>query len=226
MCFVHVRTHLCDNDSLNLAQPLHENQEMSTMDALEFLKVAADDDIDTFLAQLLRDSDEESKSLRHGRSLAQSTASIERGRERRVDQLFKNYFFNATIYSEHMFRRWHRISKQIFFIFSDAVLSVDSYTQQPEDCTGTKGLTTLQNITAAMRMLAYGCSADSLDETMRIAESTALGCLYRCSSAFVQPFKEKFERAPSDEKTKKLLQTADHLGFPETLGFVDCCKWR
>ncbi|XP_057425967.1 uncharacterized protein LOC130719363 [Lotus japonicus] len=45
------------------------------------------------------------------------------------------------------------------------------------DAVGRQGLSPLQKCTAAIRMLAYGSPADSVDEYVRIGESTAIECL-------------------------------------------------
>lgn len=186
MSRVDVSPHHCNIESLNLAQPLHKDREINTTDALDFWEVAVGDDLENLLVQLHKDSEEDSEAPLYGGSLAGRTANIERGRECHADQLFKDYFSEASTCYKQMFERLYRVRKQTFFIISNSVLFVDSSFQQSKSFTGKEGLTTLQKVTAAVRMLAYGCSADSLDETLRIAEITALECLYLFSSAVVQ----------------------------------------
>lgn len=66
----------------------------------------------------------------------------------------------------------------------------------------------LWKVTTVMHMLAYGCASDSLDDTLRLEESTALLCIYRFSVAVVDAFRGEFSRAPIDEDTKVLLERA------------------
>lgn len=79
-----------------------------------------------------------------------------------------------------------------------------------------------------MHMLAYGCGEHSLDKMLMIVESTALGYLYRFSSAFVQAFEKEFVRAPNNEETRKLLQRPEHFCLSRMLGSIDCrkCRWN
>lgn len=48
---------------------------------------------------------------------------------------------------------------------------------QRKDCICNIGCTSLQKATAAIRMLAYGTAADSMDEYLRMGESTVLKCI-------------------------------------------------
>lgn len=80
-----VSPHRCDIKSLSLAQPLHKPQKMNTTDALDFWEVAADDDMDTILAQLLTKSKEDSEVPQNGGSLTRRAANIKHGRTRHAD---------------------------------------------------------------------------------------------------------------------------------------------
>ena len=59
------------------------------------------------------------------------------------------------------------------------VCNHDSYFVQKKDCCGAMGLLPEQKITAALRMLAYGASADQVDEITRMGKSTILEALMR-----------------------------------------------
>jgi hypothetical protein len=54
----------------------------------------------------------------------------------------------------------------------NGVVSVDSYFLQSYDCTRLRGLSALQKVVAAMRILTYGLPADAVDEYVQIAKST------------------------------------------------------
>jgi hypothetical protein len=59
------------------------------------------------------------------------------------------------------------------------VLEVDAYFNQRFDVAGVMGASTDQNITAAMRQLAFGCPADAAAELVRVSESLANESLLR-----------------------------------------------
>lgn len=76
-----------------------------------------------------------------------------------------------------------------------------------------------------MRQLSYGTCSESVDEYVRIGDSTARDCLKLFAKHVVELYKDKFMRPTNQHKTRILLQTADALGFPGMLGSIDCCKW-
>jgi hypothetical protein len=50
------------------------------------------------------------------------------------------------------------------------------------------GLSCLQKVMAAFRMIAYGVPTDATDDYVRVGESTALECLRRFAIAIVELF--------------------------------------
>jgi hypothetical protein len=65
------------------------------------------------------------------------------------------------------------------------VMAHDNYFVQKRNAAGTLGLSCLQKVVAAFRLLAYGVAADALDEYIRIGESTALEALRKFTVAVV-----------------------------------------
>ena len=65
------------------------------------------------------------------------------------------------------------------------------------------GLSSLQKITVALRMLAYGVVADFMDEYVRIGKSTAIESLKKFVKAVVDIFSNKYLRS---QTTKTLLE--------------------
>jgi hypothetical protein len=61
----------------------------------------------------------------------------------------------------------------VFERLVDVVQQVDPYFIQRSNCAGEIGLSALQKVVAAVRVLAYGIPADAVDEYVRIGESTA-----------------------------------------------------
>ena len=57
------------------------------------------------------------------------------------------------------------------------------------------GLSGEQKMTVALRMLAYGMSADSLDEYVRIGETTTIECVKRFCQGVVKIFGPEYLRS-------------------------------
>jgi hypothetical protein len=66
----------------------------------------------------------------------------------------------------------------------------DAYLNQGSDAVARKGAYPIHKVTAALRLLAYGASADQLDECIRLSESTILECLQRFIKAELKGFGE------------------------------------
>lgn len=79
-------------------------------------------------------------------------------------QLYADYLAKNPIYYKGHFRRRFRISRNVFITICDKVRHNYNYFVKKADCRGLKGFTAEQKVTAALRFLAYGCAADSVDE--------------------------------------------------------------
>ncbi|KAH9667959.1 dde tnp4 domain-containing protein [Citrus sinensis] len=102
----------------------------------------------------------------------------------------------------------------------------DSYFVQKRNCAGVLGLSSLQKISAAMRMLAYGVSGDSIDEYMRIGESTAIESLKKFVRVVIENFSNEYLRSSNINDIARLLAEGKQRGFPGTLGSLDCMHWK
>jgi hypothetical protein len=70
----------------------------------------------------------------------------------------------------------------IFLIIMHKLSEISPYFCEMYDATGSDGLTALQKYTAALRQLAYGMTADTIDEYLKLGKTTVLECLeYYCS---------------------------------------------
>ena len=87
-------------------------------------------------------------------------------------------------------------------------------------------MSSLQKITAAYRILTYGTPADSVDECIRIGESTAIESLRRFVKAVIAMFGDHYLRSPNNIDIARLLQTGEQRGFPGMLGSIDCMHWK
>ncbi|AEC06258.1 nuclease [Arabidopsis thaliana] len=139
---------------------------------------------------------------------------INRDRENVARNLFIDYFAEKPVFPETMFRRRFRMSRSLFLRIYDAIKRHDNYFVQRRDGVGKLGLSGLQKMTAAFRMLAYGVPADSTDEYIKIGESTALESLKRFCRAIVEVFACCYLRSPDANDVARLLHIGESRGFP------------
>ena len=88
------------------------------------------------------------------------------------------------------------------------------------------GLSSLQKMTAALRMFAYGITTDFMDEYVRIAKSTAMMSLKKLVVAVVAIFSEEYLRSQNNEDITRLLAHGQNCGLPGMLGSIDCMHWK
>jgi hypothetical protein len=119
-----------------------------------------------------------------------------------------------------------RMRKPLFVRIMTAVEAHDHYFVQKRDAAGKKGLSCFQKVTAALRMLTYGVSADATDEYIRIRESTALENLRKFVAAIVQIFEAEYLRYPTEADVARLLAVNEKRGFSGMLGSIDCMHWE
>jgi hypothetical protein len=67
------------------------------------------------------------------------------------------------------------------------------------DALGRQGLTALQKCTAAIRQLAHGSEAGHLDESLKIAETTAMEAMKYFVKGIIDVFGEHYLRRPTME---------------------------
>ncbi|XP_073152135.1 uncharacterized protein [Henckelia pumila] len=113
---------------------------------------------------------QESDNLQHGGSIPGHIV-INRDRLAADQRLFADYFSKYSMYNESMFKRRFRMSRRLFLRIMESVEKHDNYFVQKVDGLGRPGLSPHQKITAALRILAYGTSADSTDEYIKIGRS-------------------------------------------------------
>ena len=76
-------------------------------------------------------------------------------------------------------------------------------------------------IIGAFRVLAYGCSADSLDENLEISEAVIYNCVRLLTKSVIECFGDHYLRAPNDNDIEELLQENCARGFPGMVGSID-----
>ncbi|XP_033146928.1 uncharacterized protein LOC103869787 [Brassica rapa] len=151
---------------------------------------------------------------------------IERNREEGHEKLWNDYFSNTPTYPHHLFRRRFRMNKSLFMRIVHRLSTEVPYFQPTQDAAGRSSLSPLQKCTAAIRQLAYGGGSDTVDEYVRLGETTARKCLHHFTAGIIHLFADEYLRRPTPEDLQRLLQIGEQRGFPEMIGSIDCMHWE
>ncbi|CAL8171887.1 unnamed protein product [Prunus armeniaca] len=106
------------------------------------------------------------------------------------------------------------------------ICNYDDYFVQKKNCAGDLGLLPGQKFTAVIRMLAYGSSADQVDEIARMGKSTILESLVRFCDVVENLYTMDYLRRPTPRDLQRLLQKAESRGFLGMIGSIDCMHWQ
>lgn len=168
---------------------------------------------------------EEEISTSHGRFKKRRTFIL-CDRLQAGENLFRDYFAEPPLYSHKFFQRRFRTSRHLFCRIQHAVEAHDPYFVQRRDAYKMLGFTSLQKITTTLRMLAYGVTADFMDEYLKIGETTMTKSLKRFVQAVISIFSEEYLRSPNKEDIARLLVEGKKRGFPGMLRSIDCMHWK
>lgn len=151
---------------------------------------------------------------------------IRRNREGSHRQIWRDYFAENCTYPADQFRRRYRMRKELFLRILKDVQAHDNYFIQKKDSAGRFGCSSIQKVTAAIRILAYGCSKDQCDEYLDIGKSTAIESLNRFCDAVIRLYEGQYLREPNEHDIARLLAEGEERGFPGMLGYLDCMHWE
>ncbi|WVZ60467.1 hypothetical protein U9M48_010484 [Paspalum notatum var. saurae] len=142
------------------------------------------------------------------------------------DRLYAGYFAPNPAYGPKFFRRRYRMRKSLYQKIENACVEYKpDYFLRAKDCTGKWGASTIQKLTAAIRMLTTGKSADSFDVELRMGETTILTALREFTRAIVKIFGPQYRCKPNAKDLARLLEIAEARGFPGMLGSIDFMHW-
>ncbi|XP_020263232.1 uncharacterized protein LOC109839215 [Asparagus officinalis] len=151
---------------------------------------------------------------------------IQRDRVQGYNRLYRDYFAKEPVYGPRLFQRRFRMHRPLFLRIASAVEDFDPYFVQRRNAAGNLGLSSIQKITAAMRMLAYGVSIDFVDDYVRIGESRTIESVKKFVKAVVAIFTDESLRSPNNDDIRRLLEIGEQRGFTGLLGSIDCIHWR
>ncbi|KAI3827348.1 hypothetical protein L1987_01421 [Smallanthus sonchifolius] len=169
------------------------------------------------------DSDNEDDD---GQSSRQRRKFIRRDHIEGHERLFRDYFAENPVYTPKLFRRRFQMSRPLFLRILNEVESNEPYFIQRRNNAGRLGLSYLQKISAALRMMAYGVTGDFMDEYIRIGESTAMVSLKKFSETIVSIFSNEYLRSPNASDITRLFAVAEQRGLLGMLGSIDCMHWK
>ncbi|KAI5324263.1 hypothetical protein L3X38_033336 [Prunus dulcis] len=75
-------------------------------------------------------------------------------------------------------------------------------------------------------MLAYGASADQMDEIAWMGKSTTLEALVRFCDVVQTLYTKDYLRRPTLRDLQRLLQKVEAQGFSRLIGGIDCMHWQ
>lgn len=157
---------------------------------------------------------------------------IQRNFKEAHDRIWNDYLCPNPLYTEMQFRRRFRMSSRVFLRIQHDLEQNITFFQRKADCTGKEGLSSLQKITAALRMLAYGEAADRQDEYIKIGERSALQSRKAFCKSIVEIYGEKYLRKPTSQDIARILEVNNRRGFPGLIGWsrlqfgVRFLKWN
>jgi hypothetical protein len=109
----------------------------------------------------------EERSTLHSPSKRRRTF-IMRDRLQAGKDLFRDYFAEQPLYPHKYFRRRFQMSRRLFCRIQNAIEAHNIYFVQRRNGSKRLGFSSIQKITAALRMLAYGVTADLFCPTTKV----------------------------------------------------------
>ncbi|XP_028126033.1 uncharacterized protein LOC114322811 [Camellia sinensis] len=79
-------------------------------------------------------------------------------------QIYRDYFVDNPVYPKEYFRRHFQMRQSLFVSILHDIQQMNEYFIQTRDATGAPGLSSVQKMTVALRILQYGIPADTIDE--------------------------------------------------------------
>ncbi|KAI5321028.1 hypothetical protein L3X38_030098 [Prunus dulcis] len=187
-------------------QEVFERQERETRERMRrrAASTRAQRELDEQLSIAVALLEEENQS-RHG-SREGRDPNVNRHRHSRGKNLMEDYFIPQSLYSDVHFRGRYRMQPHLFNKVMHDICNFDKYFVQKRNCVGNLGLLPEQKFTDVIRMLAYGSSADQVDEIARMGKSTVLESLVRFCDAVETLYTRDYLCRPTPRDLQQLLQ--------------------
>ena len=149
---------------------------------------------------------------------------ILRNFEDAYNRVVQHYFvFRPMYFGPHFLRRF-RVSRSLFDRIFEACLE-HPYFQHRPNAAGRYGIHPLVKVTAVFRQLAYGSSADELDEHFQISESTLNETKETFCDVVIGKFEDDYLPRLSPSLARRIIERHENVGWPGLLGSLDCSHW-
>jgi len=210
------------------------------MDVLFLLLDDNADIIDIATTLILADDDEEfhdDEVVHHvveeepppavwGGSRPGKAPNLERHRVRYSHLLYNDFWGPTPVYDDSYFKKFFKLPKGLFDNIVEELSNRDPYFLQKQDAAGKLGLSTLQKVCSAVRLLTSGVSPMEHDDKYRMAASTGMQCMKRFCHAIIAVYGEEALRYPTIDDLNRLLDEGKATGFPGCIGSIDCMHWE
>jgi hypothetical protein len=133
---------------------------------------------------------------------------VNRDYEMAYFRLWHDYFDDDCVYPLSYFHRRYHMRMTLFLSIMHKLSETSLYFCKRYDATGHAGLTILQKCTTALRQLAYGMAANTIDEYLKLGKITALECLEYYCLGIIECFGDEFLCRPTVADTQCLLAKA------------------
>ncbi|CAM6106316.1 unnamed protein product [Calypogeia fissa] len=194
----------------------------------------SDDDIDVLVAHhvniiyvVAKDDEATEKILnaQHGGSRPGRAPNLFQVHIGGHERIWDDYFCENPVYPSHIFRRRFRMRKSVFFKIHEKLVEHVPYFVHKPDAVGSPGLSSIQKVTAALRMFCYGIVADGVDEYVRISESTAIAAFKQFANGVVELFGDEYLHHPTKEDVVRHMEINTRRGWSGMFGSLDCSHW-
>ncbi|KAI2502215.1 Plant transposon protein [Fragilaria crotonensis] len=152
--------------------------------------------------------------------------NLERHRVRYSHLLYNDFWGPTPVYDDLYFKKFFKLPKGLFDNIVEELSNRDPYFLQKQDAAGKLGLSTLQKVCSAVRLLTSGVSPMEHDDKYRMAASTGMQCLKRFCHAIIAVYGEEALRYPTIDDLNRLLDEGKAAGFPGCIGSIDCMHWE
>ncbi|XP_038687494.1 uncharacterized protein LOC119986873 [Tripterygium wilfordii] len=112
--------------------------------------------------------------------------------------------------------------RELFHCIRADIEVVEPYFQLKYDCTSRADFSSIQKITTALHILAYGNPIDREDEALSITEMTATETVCIFCQTIINMYSEQYLRSPNERDLIRLLDKNKSRGFPGMIRFIQC----
>lgn len=176
-----------------------------------------------FLRELLDNDEEEKRKFGEG-SQPGKAANKPRDFDGALQRLVGNYFSgDQSKYNDTDFERRFRMPRSVFSKIWLKIQGKGLFKESTINFSGKKGIHPLVRLTACLRRLAYGDSADRDDENLEMAESTINSSFQQFTKLIKKEFGPQYlNRCPSAAEIERSTTINAGRGFPGMFASWDC----